>query len=54
MRKMKGDPELCSEETGDIQSPIRVAVKGNGATIGEGAGASWVRTFSKTGGSHTG
>jgi hypothetical protein len=52
MRKMKGDPELCSEETVDIQSPMRVAVRGNGVTIGAGAGASWARTFSRTGGSH--
>jgi hypothetical protein len=40
MRKMKGDPERCSEEMGDIRSPMRVAARRNGVTIGEEAGAS--------------
>jgi len=39
MRKMEGDPEICSEETGDIRSPMWGAVRRIGATIGEEAGA---------------
>ena len=40
MRKMEGDPELCSVETGDLQSATQVAVGINGATIGEETDAS--------------
>jgi hypothetical protein len=40
MRKMKGDLERCSEETGDIRSPMRVAARRNGVTISEEGGAS--------------